>query len=71
MVTAREVLMTIRSDGPGSVGASALKHVLHARKADGCGNSHCLCFCHIRLGTDEENAADRAHDHMVIDRGSM
>ena len=69
MVEAREALLSIRANGSGAAPASALAHVLHSRIADGCGNVNCLCFRHLRLGTDRENAADRAHDRVCQGEG--
>lgn len=71
MARAREALLTLRAGKTGAVRADELRHVLHARIADGCGNVNCICFSHLRLGTDKENAVDRAHDRGVLVRGPV
>jgi hypothetical protein len=47
---------------------TAAQLVLHSTKDDGCGNSNCVAFRHLRLGDAEANAGDRLCDTCAKDR---
>ncbi len=66
MERSRRTVLFIRAHGSNVTRPADLSiepvHVLHARKADGCGQNNCIAFDHLRLGTNLENVCDRMHD---------
>lgn len=42
--------------------------VLHSTRDEGCGNSNCVAFEHLRLGDAKQNAGDRICDSSARNR---